>query len=805
MAIGFLFGRLAFGATELISNGGFESGTAPWQFVGNLTGIAFSTNPTFAHTGATFLNMGNVNGGPTNPQRVFQVVTIPAGTIAAPISYFWSGVTTDPAFTSQLSSLLVSTNGVTLLTNRALVGDLNANVNYQLRTADLTAYAGQTLGIAFQVDFQNPTNGAGTSFRIDDVSLLSFTAADIPANDNFANATLITTNTPVFATNFLATVEANEPRHAGKTGGHSVWWKWVAPVNGEVIFSTANSTFNTLLAVYTGNSFSNLTVVAQNDDADSGNGVLTSKVKFLVTAGTEYKIAVDGKNGDNGIAQLNFAFSADTTDPKVTISSPKSGAKLTNSTVNITGSASDNLGVSLVQFRLENAAGTNDYQDANGTNSWSAVVDGLIPGPNTIRVRAFDTSGNESPGVASTVTFVVVSPLMVTISGTGTISPSLNNTFQNVGATLTLTAKPGTGQVFSNWTSAGNVLATSAALTFRMQSNMVVQANFVPNPFAPVVGTYQGLIFDTNGPTHSSSGFFNATLASAGSFSAKMILGGQSLSLSGQFSAGGVFSNNIVRKGLSPISAQLNLDLAGGGITGVFSDGTFISELTASRTAASAGASAGKYTLLIPGGDDGVAQPGGDSYGTITVSSTGGISLSGVLADGSKVSQKVNLVTGGQWPFYVSLYSGKGSIFGWLTFNDGVIDGTVDWFKTSAAGGKIYPHGFTNGTEAAGSSFVFTSGVPVLDFSTGQLWLANGNLANSFTNQIALDSASKVTSTNATLKVTITTSTGAVKGTVANPAGGKPISFNGVILQKQNSGGGFFTGTTQTGRVFLGP
>jgi hypothetical protein len=333
---------------------------------------------------------------------------------------------------------------------------------------------------------------------------------------------------------------------------------------------------------------------------------------------------------------------------------------------------------------------------------------------------------------------------------------------------------------------------------------MVVAANFVPNPFTPLVGTYEGLIYDTNGPAPQSSGFFNAKLTSAGSFSAKITLGGQNLSLSGQFSAGGSFSNGIVRKGASPLSAQLNLDIASGTITGLIGDGTGFTELAANRAVTSAGATAGKYTLLIPGGSNGVAQPGGDSYATIVVSSTGAISLKGVLADGTKVAQKANLLTTGQWPFYVPLYSGHGSVLSWMTFSNGVINGTVDWFKPVGSGG-LYPAGFTNITEAVGSSYVFTKGVPVLNFSTGVLEVSNGNLSNTFIEGLALDSASKVTSTNSTLKMTITTSTGLFKGTVADPFSGKTISFNGVVLQEQNTGGGFFTGTTQTGRVTVGP
>jgi len=802
VAIGFLFGRVAFGATELITNGGFEvSSGVPWQVSIGPATVPVVNGPAVPHSGSYYLSLGNFTG--INTQAVFQTITIPTNTLLARFTYFWaSAIGNDVAGLDRFDAVLQTNGG-----SASLDTQFSANVGYyQQVTADLTAYAGQTVNLGFVVQAGTPGAGAQTFFGVDDVSLQAYTSNDIPANDYFTNATLLTTttNVSVLATNVLATKEPGEPKHAGAAGGHSVWWKWTAPSNGVAIINTTGSSFDTVLGVYTGSVVSNLTTVASNDDADSGRGIVTSQVKVLVSAGTQYEIAVDGKNGGSGVVQLNLFFSADTKAPTVVITSPKSGAKLTNSTVTVRGTASDNLAVALAQFRLENAAGTNDYQDADGTNSWTASVSGLIPGPNTIRVRAFDTSGNESASVASTVTFVVVSPLTVNVTGSGTVTPSLNNTLQNVGATLTLTAKPGTGQVFSNWT--GDVTATTAALTFVMQSNMVLNANFVPNPFGPAVGVYQGLFFDTNGPTaHASSGFLNLTLASAGSFSAKIMLAGKSYSLAGQFSAGGSFSNNIVRKGLTPVSAQLNLDLATGNLTGLLSDGTWTAELNAYRVVASAGTDAGKYTLLIPGGDDGVAQPGGDSYGTFTVSTTGAASFKGSLADATTVTEKANLLVNGQLPFYIPLYAGNGSMLGWLTFSNGVIDGKVDWFKLSQATAKFYRPGFTNGTEAEGSIYLFTNGVPVLNISAGEVWLANGNLANSFTNEVMLSTANAVTSTNSTLSLKLTTSTGLFKGSVVNPATGKAVPFGGVVLQNQNFGGGFFTGTNQTGRVFFGP
>lgn len=795
MAIGFLFGRVAFGATQLIVNGGFELGTNGWQFTGNLTTVPIVSNPAETHSGNNFLSLGNA-GGVVN-EGVFQTVVIPTNALLAQFSYFWgSSIGNDPAG-SDVFQAIVATGSSTVLDQQ-----LSANSGYQQAVFDVTAFAGQTVQIGFLVQAPNPGVGVQTFFAVDDVTLVAFTTNDIPANDAFANATLLTTNGSVLATNLLASKEPGEPKHDGNNGGHSLWWKWTAPSNGAVVINTDNSTFNTVLAVYTGTTVSNLTQIAADDDENTSQGQLTSQVRFQAIAGTQYEIAVDGKGGATGIVQLNLKFSADTKAPTVSISSPKNGAKLTVPSVFIQGKASDNLAVALVQYRLENAAGTNDYQDADGTNTWSATVDNLIPGPNTIRVLAIDISGNEATA-ASTVTFVATSQIQVSVTGSGTVTPNLNGQLLQVGNTFKMTAKPSSGQVFSNWT--GSVTSTASALTFVMQSNMVLTANFVPNPFTPLVGTYQGLISDTNARAHASSGFVTLTLASAGSFSAKITLGGKPYSLSGVFSAGGFASNSIVRKGLTPVSAQLNLDMTGGGITGVFSDGTFTAALDAGLITKTPGADAGKYTLVIPGAETGSGKPGGDSYGTVVVSPTGAISVSGVLSDGTKFTQKANLLTTGQWAFYVPLYKGNGSILSWLTFNTGAISGTTDWFKLSAAGGKLYPAGFTNETTAAGSAYVFAAGVPVLNLAPGQMWLQNGNLTASFTNQITIDSASKVTSTNATVKVTITTSTGLFKGTVVNPADGKSISFNGVVLQKQNIAAGFFTGFNQTGRVYFQP
>jgi hypothetical protein len=127
------------------------------------------------------------------------------------------------------------------------------------------------------------------------LAMVSAVSAAAPPNDNFINALVLTGTsiTVTNATNLEATKEVGEPNHAGNIGGKSVWWKWTAPGAGSVIIRTTGSTFDTLLAAYSGSSIPTLgnTLMDQNDD----NGVeKTSLIVFNVTAGTTYRIVVDG-------------------------------------------------------------------------------------------------------------------------------------------------------------------------------------------------------------------------------------------------------------------------------------------------------------------------------------------------------------------------------------------------------------------------------------------------------------------------------------------------------------------------------
>jgi hypothetical protein len=464
-----------------------------------------------------------------------------------------------------------------------------------------------------------------------------------------------------------------------------------------------------------------------------------------------------------------------------------------------------------------------------GTNT-SATMTGLQPGTtNDFEVVAYSTNGVESPPsnlieyrvppttppTTPTTTPTVETILAQTnattditllISGEGTLAQNLKNKVFQAGKQYTLTATPAKGSVFAGWVSNGVVVSTKPNFTFVLGSNAVLEANFMTNPFVPVEGTYRGLFYVPEDAAEESSGSFLATVTGSGAYSARLCLGGITHTYGGEFSLTGAAFKSITRRGLSPITVQLQLDLSNGPMTGTISDGTWAAQLVANPATYSRtnhAPQAGRYTLLIPGIDNASAQPGGNGFAAVTVNTLGDVSLSGNLGDGTPFTSSSVVASQGQWPFYVSLYGGKGSILGWLSFtNNGDVSGEINWFKQPETTAKLYPGGFTNGIEAIGSIYQYTNGTPVLGFTDGLLSLLNGDLAESITNQVGI--GPDIPATDAcTNKLIVSTSSGMFHGNVINPATGKPISVHGIVLQNQNVGAGYFLGTNQCGSVLL--
>jgi hypothetical protein len=516
------------------------------------------------------------------------------------------------------------------------------------------------------------------------------------------------------------------------------------------------------------------------------------------------------------VMQSNLTFVANFTDsirPTLTILSPQKSGHVSNAVFTATGTATDNGQLAAVWYQLNGGGWTR----ATNTSNWTAGL-ALSQSANTLQAYAIDTFNNISITNSVAFTYVPSSQIRVLMSGQGTLSPNYNGWTLQLGKSYSMSAKAGFNYLFSRWTDgSGNTLTTAPLLKFVVQSNTTFRAVFTVNPYPLLIGPFAGLFYDTNNIALTNAGSFSASLTDVGGFSGKLQFGsGQSVSVSGHFTPEGVFSNSLALKGSAPLIVQLFMDAVNGGrITGTVGGPGWAAPVLAYRAFYSslnpAPQGNKKYTLAIPGGDDSTVQPGGNGYATISVTLAGDLTVSSVLGDGTKATQKTFVSKLSQWPFYLAPYKGQGAIFGWMTFttNDPNSDlhGLLNWFRLPQSTAKIYPAGFNfaSGIQAVGSAFSFTNGVPLLNLpSGGMVILQQGNPVQSFTNNFTLGTDNKVTSADG-LSMTITTASGLFQGNARNPGDGSLVPISGVLLQKQNAAYGLFLGAGQSGAVYLGP
>jgi hypothetical protein len=223
-----------------------------------------------------------------------------------------------------------------------------------------------------------------------------------------------------------------------------------------------------------------------------GSGTVTPNLNGqLLDVGRPYTITALPANGhafsnwSGGVsastAQITFVMQSnltlvatfyDSTRPQLTVASPAGNVAVTNGLVTVSGTASDNVGVSRVLYRV----GNNAFQPAVGTATWS-FAPSLSAGLNLIQVKSVDTSGNESTVASRTVTNIVAAPLTVAVTGSGTVSPNYNGQWLEVGRSYTMTATAASGFSFDSWS--GGFSSTSPQLTFVMQQGLTLTANFV--------------------------------------------------------------------------------------------------------------------------------------------------------------------------------------------------------------------------------------------------------------------------------------------------------------------------------------
>ncbi len=124
----------------------------------------------------------------------------------------------------------------------------------------------------------------------------------------------------------------------------------------------------------------------------------------VVAAGTYfYRVTAEDAAGNIG-APSNEAVAtvtSDTTSPTVAVTAPASGATVSG-TVTVTANASDNVGVTNVQFTLDGVALGAADTSAPYSTSWTTTT--ATPGQHVLRAVASDAAGNQTTSVPVTVT-----------------------------------------------------------------------------------------------------------------------------------------------------------------------------------------------------------------------------------------------------------------------------------------------------------------------------------------------------------------------------------------------------------------
>jgi hypothetical protein len=353
--------------------------------------------------------------------QVYQIAVdgfSPEGGSAAsgPVKLNWAGETVRPSI-SGFTPIRGSPGTTVVIRGANLSGATEVRFNgvaatdlLALSAAELSAKvpAGASTG-PIGVMTPGGTAASATQFSV---------SADLD-NDLFANSlALDNSGNRTNSSNANASKEAGEPAHAGNNGGRSVWFVWTAPKAGVWTFDSVGSTFDTLLAVYSGNTVGALALVGASDDA---GGLRTSRVSFNATASATYRIAVDGYGGESGNITLQWSFAPET--PSIAGFSPASGPVGTS--VVIQGA---NLG-GTIGIRFGNVTAPEFTVDSG------AQVSVMVP-PRAASapITLLTTNGSAS----SSSSFVLTGPKPVnddftslaTLSGT-----SANTVGNNVGAT----------------------------------------------------------------------------------------------------------------------------------------------------------------------------------------------------------------------------------------------------------------------------------------------------------------------------------------------------------------------------------
>ncbi|MFM2089893.1 MAG: hypothetical protein RLZZ127_382 [Planctomycetota bacterium] len=288
--------------------GGFSDSDGTYVIANLAAGSATlaAVKPGYGAIAPGFTNPVTV--GPSAISRDFTAVPLPRVSVTAVDALAAEGA-------SDTGTYRVSRTGPTgsaLAVTVAISGTATSGTDYSLAPATTTTVtipaAAASTDVVLTAATDAVTEGdetitltlqpaSGYVLAAPTAATVTIDGVDGPANDAFANRiALAGSNVTTTGSNQFATLEPGEPVHWSSGNTASVWWSWTAPSSGTCAITLAGSTFDTVLAVYTGDALGSLTQIAKNDDSAG----TASALSFTAVGSTAYRIAVASYGSGTG-------------------------------------------------------------------------------------------------------------------------------------------------------------------------------------------------------------------------------------------------------------------------------------------------------------------------------------------------------------------------------------------------------------------------------------------------------------------------------------------------------------------------
>lgn len=488
----FLEARDAILSADLINNGG-DNRAALWiAFARRGMGVNAVAPPASSPFGVVedFTLPEDVGAAPTDGVLEISVTPVSGAVVLAG--------TTEP--------VIVQVSDGVSLTNASIVTTLNGTPGPVFRINGF-APGGTASNAFYGADMLVPTNSATATLALvisapgkqTATNVVSYVVVPRPANDLFADSIQVPVNGAFYpGNNKLATIEINEPIHAGLTNqAGSLWWSWSSGVATNVLVDTAGSSVDTLIGVYSGNEITGLTRVTSTNDLA---GRRQAFVNFDAVAGTDYRIAIASINS-NSLGSIHLLVApgqqADAKAPVLFVTSPSSGFTSTSNSVLVTGVAIEPgpyaSGISQINIRVVNSLGGDVLVMAAArpeslveSTNWSQNVS-LVEGLNTLWVTASDVAGNLSLPVTLAIRYLPPDPVNDRFDSPIVLTNDMGASTVN---TTHATREPGEPP------HANNSGGKSAWWSFRPSADGVLTLTTTNSSFDTLLAVYQGTRVD---------------------------------------------------------------------------------------------------------------------------------------------------------------------------------------------------------------------------------------------------------------------------------------------------------------------